>query len=247
MSGEMAYYHDNTAIVLSRLQCAEFSRNQTRPWLLFSIRNNCNKLPIFHEPLFTTKIEFTCSLKLRDRKSMRRHRLSSPAVQSASKYSKGIYIIHELQVHARPAARPRLLNGWTALHHGRTRPVILTWQSLSPKDWDSFEIFNNALRIREKSANYVHTDTLSFCFSLTHTHTNTHKYKLEGVIKDFALWRAVMMLGFLWMKNERAFGFGLWWHVIPPSSVHVRDVTRNSETKRWRLVVCMRFPQCSRQ
>lgn len=70
MSGEMAYYHDNTAIVLSRLQC-----NETRPWLLFSIRNNCNKLSIFYNPLFTTKIEFTCSLKLHHQKSMWRHRL----------------------------------------------------------------------------------------------------------------------------------------------------------------------------
>lgn len=75
MSGEMAYYHDNTAIVLSRLQGVEFSGNETRPWLLFLIRYNCNKSTIFYEPLFTTKIELTCFLKLHGQKSMQHHQL----------------------------------------------------------------------------------------------------------------------------------------------------------------------------
>lgn len=98
MSGEMANHHDNTAIVLSRLHCMEFRGNKTRPWLYFSIRNDCNKSSVFYNPLFTTKIEFTCSLKLHVQKSMWRHQATTgplPTVQSASKYSKGIYIIHE--------------------------------------------------------------------------------------------------------------------------------------------------------
>lgn len=133
MSGEMAYYHDNPAIVSSRLQCVECG-NKTRPWLLFTIRSDCNKSAVFYEPLFNTKIELTHSLKLLSRKSIWYHQPPPTRVQSASKYSKGIYIIHELKVHTRPPARPRLLNGLTALHHSQAGPVILIWKSLSPKD-----------------------------------------------------------------------------------------------------------------
>lgn len=179
-----------------------------------SPRNNCNKSSIFYNPLFATKIEFTCSPKLRGRKSMWRHRPRAPLQSKVLPNTVRLYIIHELQVRTRARARPRLLNGWTALHHGRTRPVIPTWQSLSPKDWDSFEIFNNALRIREKSANYAHTHTHSLSLFLSYTQTLINRVKLEGVIKYFALWRAVMMLGFLWMKKERVFAFCPWWHVI---------------------------------
>ena len=54
---KMSHYHDNSAIVMSRLQCEELSCNQTRHSLLFSIRNDCNKSSIFYNPLFATKIE----------------------------------------------------------------------------------------------------------------------------------------------------------------------------------------------
>lgn len=36
---------------------------------------------------------------------------------------------------------------------------------LAQNDWDAFEIFNNALKIREKSANYVHTHTHTLVLS----------------------------------------------------------------------------------
>lgn len=41
--------------------------------------------------------------------------------------------------------------------------------------------------------------------SVARWHTNTHKRRVdtEAVIKYFALWQAVMMLWFLWMKDER--------------------------------------------
>lgn len=102
-------------------------------------------------------------------------RASPIAVQSASKYSGGIYIIHEPQVHTRPSSRPRPLNGWPALHHSQTGPVIPTWQSLSRKDWDAFEIFNNALKIRKKLANYAHAHTHTHCLSFLQSLINTEQ------------------------------------------------------------------------
>lgn len=151
MSGEMPYYHDNPAIVLSRLQCMQQS-DKRRTWLFPSIRGDRNKLSIFCWLKLNWPVPWNCKTKNNNKKkSMIRHYHPPPTkVQSASKYSKGIYIIHELQVHTRPSSHPRLLNGRTALNRSQTGPVNPTWQPLSPKDWDSFEIFNNALKITEK-------------------------------------------------------------------------------------------------
>ena len=85
MSGETAYYHDNKAIVSSRLQCAEFRGAQTRLWLLFSIRSNCNKSPCFstshYSPLkLNLLVPWNCATK----KSMwhHHHHHPPPSLQS---------------------------------------------------------------------------------------------------------------------------------------------------------------------
>lgn len=134
MSVEMAYYHDNTAIVLSRLRCVEFRGNETRPWLFVYIRNNCNKSSVFYMPLFAAEIEFNCKKKKKE-KSMWGHQLPPPHLQSKvlPNTVRECILFMSLKVHARPSAWPRLPNGCSALHHSRASPVIPAWRSLSPK------------------------------------------------------------------------------------------------------------------
>lgn len=168
MSGEMAYYHDNTAIVLSGLWHVEFRGNQTRPALLFSIRNNCNKSSVFLQAIIfchwklTLLAHGTTQLKIN---------VASPELQTkvlpntvrecvlfmSPRFTQG----HQLDPDSLMAGLP-FITAEPALwfrHNGH----------LAQNDWDAFEIFNNALRIREKSANYVHT----------HIHTQTFSHSLQ--------------------------------------------------------------------
>lgn len=113
---------------------------------------------------------------------------SSASSSSASKHSGQIFIIHE-PTGSREAIKSvadYLMPGPPFIAT-KLAPAIPAWQPLSPKDWDSFEIFNNALKIREESANYARA------------HTNQsleRKVELE-IISYFDLWQDQVGLRYL--------------------------------------------------